>query len=61
MLKLLERSGSQRKYTAEYRFKIAKQPSLNRATRAATHFQGKYNSIQIREAATTEAVIRGIL
>ena len=61
VLKLLKRSGSQCKYTAEYRFKIAKQPTLNRATRAATHFQGKYTSIQIREAAATEAVIGGIL
>ena len=61
VLKLLKRSGSQCKYTAEYRFKIAKQPNLNRATSAATHFQGKYTSIQIRESAATEAVIRGIL
>ena len=41
VLKLLKRSGSQCKYTAEYRFKIAKQPSLNKATSAATHFSGK--------------------
>ena len=52
---------SQCKYTAEYWFKIAKQTTLNRATSAATHFQGKYTSIQIREPATTEAVIGGIL
>ena len=61
VLKLLKRSGSQCKYTAEYRFKIAKQPSLNKATSAATHFRGKYTSIQIRESAATEAVIGGIL
>ena len=60
-LKLLKRSGSQCKYTAEYWFKIAKQPTLNRATSAATHFQGKYTSIQIREPATTEAVMGGLL
>ena len=61
MLKLLKRSGSQCKYTAEYRFKIAKQPILKRATSAAAHFQGKYTSIQIQESAATEAVIGGIL
>ena len=61
VLKLLKRSGSQCKYTAEYRFKIAKQPTLNRATSAATHFQGKYTSIQIQKPAATEAVIGGIL
>ena len=32
-----------------------------RATNAATHFQGNYTSIQIREPATTEAAIGGIL
>ena len=61
VLKLLKRSGSQCKYAVEYRFKIAKQPTLNTATSAATHFQGKYTSIQIRESAATEAAIRGIL
>ena len=61
VLKLLKKSGSQCKYTAEYWFKIAKQTTLNRATSAATHFQEKYTSIQIREPATTEAIIRGIL
>ena len=40
---------------------IAKQPTLNRAASVATHFQGKYTSIQIQEPAATEAVIGGIL
>ena len=57
----MKRSGSQCKCTAEYRFKIAKQPTLNRAASAATNFQGKYSSVQIRESAATEAVIGGIL
>ena len=37
---------------------IAKQPTLNRAASAATHFQGKYTSIQIRESTAAEAVMR---
>ena len=45
VLKLLKKSRSQCKYTAEYSFKIAKQTTLNRAASAATHFQGKYTSI----------------
>ena len=61
VLKLLKRSGSQCKYKAAYRFKIAKQPTLNRATSAATHFTGKCTSIQIWESAATEAFIGGIL
>ena len=61
VLKLLKRSGSQCKYTSEYRFKIAKQPTLNRATSATTYFQWKYTSIPIWEPAATEAVIGGIL
>ena len=61
MLKSLKRSGRQCKCTAEYRFKIAKQPTLNRAASAATHFQGKYTSAQIQESAAKEAVIGGIL
>ena len=40
-LKLLKKSASQWKYTAEYGFKIAKQPTQNTATSAVTCSQGK--------------------